>query len=120
MTEQKAASYNLTIANGAAVSTAFNTSDFIGGIVIIPTSWTDANMGFKVCDTEGGTFVALKDDDGAPVQIAAITTDAPFAYKIPNEIFPAMWVKLWSKSTTAATVTDTNQSGDITITVMLK
>lgn len=108
--EQLSASFNLTIADGAAVSDA----------VIIPTSWTDANMGFKVCDTPTGTFVPLKTDAGVPVQISSITTDAAYGYKIPNDIFPARWVKLWSKSTTAATVTDTNQSGAISITVMLK
>ncbi len=109
-----------TIANNAAVSGVIDMRDFIGGIVIVDNSWSAANMGFKVCNTSDGTFVAVKDKDGTPLQIASITTDTSFAYCIPTELFPAMFVKLWSKSTTAATVTDVNQSGDAVVVVMLK
>ena len=118
--QQPPTALTVTIADGAAISGAFDLTDFIGGIVIIPDSWTDANMGFKVCETQTGTFVILRDNTGVPVQISGIITNAANAYKIPDDIFPARWVKLWSKNTTAATVTDNNQTGAISPVVMLK
>jgi hypothetical protein len=111
---------SLTIASGAAVSQAFPLMDFIGGKIIVPSEWTDANIGFKVCDSQDGTFVIACKDDGTPIQISGVTTNASKAYKIPNELFPAHHVKLWSKSTTAATTTDTNQGAARSLTVMLK
>lgn len=120
MAEQKANSINLTIANGAAISGAFNMSDHLLGLVIVPAEWTDANIGFKVCDVSGGTFVIACDKTGSPIQIAGITTNASKAYAIPTELFPGMWVKLWSKSTTAATTTDTNQGAARSLVVILK
>lgn len=118
--EQKATSYIVTIANNAALSEAFNMSDFVLGTVIVSGVWTDANLGFKVCDTAGGTFVIACDKTGSPIQISGITTDASKSYAIPTELWPNMWVKLWSKSTTAATITDTNQGAARTLTVVLK
>lgn len=118
--DQTSRSYNVTIANGAAISEAIDVRECVGGFVIVPGAWTDANIGFQVCDTSSGTFVALKDKTGSPLQIASITTNASFAYAIPTEAFPAMFVKLWSKSTTAATTTDTNQGAARSLTVILK
>lgn len=108
------------ISDGTAVSRAVNFSRVAGGIVIVPTSWTAANLGFYVCDTFGGTYVILRDEAGNPVQISGILTSGARAYALPAEVYGALFVKLWSKSSTAATETDTNQSGDITLTLMLK
>lgn len=120
MSEQPVNKIVLTIANGEALTAAFPMHEWVSGLVIVPAAWTDANIGFKICDTQSGTFVALKDETGSPVQISSITTNASYAYKIPTAIFPATWVKLWSKSTTAATVTDTNQGAERSLTVQLK
>lgn len=110
----------LTIADGAALSSAVDMSIYSGGYVDIATSWTAANMGFKVCDTATGTFVILRDEAGNPVQISGIVVDAAGAYALPAQVFGCLWVKLWSKSSTAATVTDTNQSGVATLRLVLK
>lgn len=118
--EQNPASYPLTIANNEAVSDAFNMTDFTLGTVIVPGTWTDANIGFKICNSSGGTFVIACDDTGVPIQISGVTTNASKAYAIPTKLFPNMWVKLWSKNTTAATTTDNNQGGARSLVVILK
>jgi hypothetical protein len=122
MVQQPPTVLTVTIADDAAISGAFYVAPFIGGIVTIPAAWVAANMGFKVSDREDGTYTILREDDtDQPVQIQYVSTSTAKSYKIPNEIFPALWVKLWSKSATAATETDVNQSGGpLSITVMLK
>jgi hypothetical protein len=110
----------VTIGNGEALSETINMKDFSGGIVIIPSAWTDANLGFKVSPTPDGTFVILHSSVGVPVQIGEIVTNASYAYAIPEAIFAAGFMKLWSKNTTDATVTDTNQGAARNITVLLK
>jgi len=111
---------SVVIADAAALSRAVNFSRVAGGMVIVPTSWTAANLGFYVCDTFGGTYVILRDESGNPVQISNILTTGARAYALPAELYGATFVELWSKSSTAATETDTNQSGAITLTLMLK
>jgi hypothetical protein len=122
MIQQPPTVLTVTIADNAAISGAFQLTPFFGGIVIAPAAWIAANMGFQVCDTETGTYVVLRDDAlNQPVQIENISTSAARAYKIPNAIFPAQWVKLWSKSATAGTETDVNQTGGpLNFTLMLK
>ena len=110
----------LSIANGAALSAAFDASRYINGIVIIPDGWTAANLGFKISDTLAGTYVVAKDKEGVPFQISTINTTTGAAYAIPIELFPAPFVKLWSKNTTAATETDANQTGAKALKVLLK
>ena len=110
---------DLIIADGAAVSAALLVADFAGGLVYIPTSWTDANMGFKV-SMNGTDYATLYDSTGVPVQISSIVIDAAGVYTMPDDVFAAQYIKLWSKSKTAATLTDVNQSGAITCTVSMK
>lgn len=111
---------SLTIAQGAAISDAYDFRRFIGGHVIVPGTWTAANIGFKVCDTIDGTYVTACDKTGAPIQISGVATGASKSYKIPDDLFPAAFVKLWSKDLTAATETDNNQAGARALKVILK
>ena len=122
MFQQPPIALTATIADGAAISGAFRLHEYYGGIVTVPAAWVAANMGFQVCDTEDGTYSILREPGtNQPVQIENMSTSAIRSYKIPNDIFPALWVKLWSKSATAATETDVNQTGGpLSITVMLK
>src|SRR3990167_4981683 len=122
MYQQPPTSFTVTIADNAAISGAFRMHEYAGGIVTVPTGWVAANIGFRVCDTETGTYTILREDDAdQPVQIVSVSTSASRSYKIPNDVFPAHWVKLWSKSATAATETDVNQTGGpLTFTLMLK
>jgi len=110
----------VTIADGAATSEAIYMVPWAGGYVLIANSWTAANLGFQVAEGAAGTYSILRDEAGSPVQISGIKTDGGRAYALPPELFGALYFKAWSKSTTAATETDTNQSGDINLTFVFK
>lgn len=121
MIQQPPKTEGLTISINTAITTAaFSMAEFVGGFVIVPSAWTAANIGFKICDTYDGTYVIARDETGVPIQISSITTNASYAYQIPTDLFGAIWVKLWSKNTTAATITDTNQGAERSLTVILK
>lgn len=109
-----------TILNNAAVSGAIDMRHLAGGLILTPSAWTAANIGFKVCDTPGGTFNILRDRNGAPVEISTIKVDGARWYEIPSEVYGAGYVQLWSKSATIGTETDTNQGADRALTVTLK
>lgn len=106
-----------TILNGAAVSNVIPNADFSGGSVITPAAWTAANLGFKVCNTAGGTFVPLRDQSGALVQVTNVQAAEADAYPLPDELFGCLYFELWS--CTSAGV-DTNQGADRACTVVLK
>lgn len=122
MIQQPPTVLTVTIADNAAISGAFRMREWLGGIITVPSGWTAANIGFQVCETESGTYTILREDDAdQPVQILSVNTSAARSYKIPNDVFPALWVKLWSKSATATTETDVNQTGGpLNFTIMLK
>ncbi len=118
---------SLTIANGAAVSDAFRYERAKHGALLTGTAWTAANIGFQACTTEDGTFRHIEHhDSGEPIQIENIAAGAsgltPVWIEFPPELkdFPAVWLKLWSKSATAATETGVNQGAARTFTVVLK
>lgn len=112
---------SLTIGSAAAVTEELDMTGYAGGLVhLAGTTWTDANIGFQVAPTTGGTYAILRDYLGAPVQISGVGTAVSRAYQIPDEVFAAGYVKLWSKSTTEATETDTNQGDARSLTVILK
>ena len=107
------------IAASAALTGVIDVRAYAGGTVIGSAAWTAANIGFQV-SSDGASWYILRDKSGAPVQIAAIETGTACAYDIPAEVFGAGYVKLWSKSATAATVTDANQAAARDLIVMLK
>lgn len=111
---------SLTIAQGAALSEAFDMRRYVGGQVYVPGTWTAANIGFHVCDTVDGTYTIALDKAGAPIQIGTVNTGRAGWYSIPTDLFPTGFVKLWSKNSTAATETDINQAGARAMKVMLK
>jgi hypothetical protein len=100
-----------------ALSAAINSGGASGGLVLVPGTWTAANMGFKVCDTFGGTYVPLRDQVGALVQITNIQTGEADAYPLPDQLFGALFFKLWSCS---AGGVDSNQAEARACVVMLK
>jgi hypothetical protein len=106
----------LTIANGAALSDAFDMTHFSMAIVTLPAAWTSAKIGFKVSTSSAGTFTPLYDHDGNIVQVGG-TPAASTSYEAPPELAAAFWVKLWSQDGSA---NDTNQGGARSITVTLK
>lgn len=116
--DRNSQSRSVVIASGAALSEVFNFSAFANGIIVVPTAWTAANIGFKVCDTDSGTFVPLKDDEGAIIEITNVITNASYGYAIPDKVFGAKFVKLWSKNT--ASEADVNQSSARSLGVVVK
>lgn len=118
---QRVFSYeDVTIASGAAESDEISVTRYAGGIVRVCTEWTDANIGILHSHISSGTFNVLHDYLGSPVQISGIPTTGGGDFALPDEVFAAGYVKLWSKSTTAATETDTNQGDARSLTVVLK
>lgn len=105
----------LTIANAANVSDALDFRLFSMLTVLMPAAWTSASIGFKVCSTEGGTYVPLYDDNGNLVQIDSPAVDC--AYAAPAAVAGALWVKLWSQDGAAA---NANQGAERTVIVDLK
>lgn len=101
-------------------STAFDMSDYSLGFVITPSTWTAANIGFKMCDTLDGTYLIAKDKSGVPIQISGVSTGAACSYAIPTELFASKFVKLWSKHLTAGTEDNVNQAGARILKVILK
>jgi hypothetical protein len=110
--------FTFTIANGTALSEARDFGFYVGdaGVVLMPGTWTAANLGFKVCDTENGTYAPLRDEAGAIVEISGIQTGAPGAYKLPAALRGARWVRMWSQSAGS----DANQAGERAIVVHVK
>lgn len=106
---------SVTISAGEALSDAVDMRHFAGGLVITPSAWTSADIGFKVSDTENGTYVPLYDDTGAAVYISGVDVDR--ACVMPENLYGAHFVKLWSSSAGAS---DVNQGDDRTLTLMLK
>lgn len=114
---------SLTIANGAAVTEEFRYERAKHGMVLIPGAWTAANIGFQVSATSGGTFTFVEHhDSGEPIQINTIPTNLSVWKEFPPELkdLPAVYMKLWSKSSTDATETGTNQGAARTLVVVLK
>lgn len=105
----------LTIANGAAVSDAFDMQRHAGGTVLMPAAWTAASIGFQVAATEAGTYYKLYDADGNLVQI--VSPSASLAYAMPTELFGAAFVKLWSQDGSG---NNTNQGAERAPIVILK
>ena len=106
---------SMTIANGAALSDAFDFRDFSFLTVQMPGAWTAASLGFYVASSLGGTFQPLYDDDGNLAQI-----DSPAAskdYSAPAAIGGAHFVKLWSQNGSG---TGTNQGAERSLVVHLK
>lgn len=111
----------LTIENGAALSDAFNYGSSESGMILIPPVWTAANIGFKHSLTEDGTYTMVEHhDSGEPVQISDIPTATSVWKELPPELAGCKWLKLWSKSATAATETNVNQGAARSISYVLK
>ena len=111
-------SLTVEIAAGEAESGVINLTQYASGLVILPAAWTAADLGIKVCGSDGGTFVPLKDMSNA--YGTDVSIDGPVAsaaYPIPVWAFPAQYVKLWSHNGEG---TDTDQEAKRTLTVFLK
>lgn len=88
----------------ATIAASGTVSDVIsnrGGTVtgfILPAAFTGTAMSFQVCDSAGGTFVALNDDSGA----VSLTVAQGKAYVCPAELAPFPVFKFVSGSAEGA------------------
>ena len=111
-------SVTATIASGAALSDAIDVRAYGAGIVIMPAAWTAADLGIQVCATATGTFVPLLDtSNGYGTDVSVDAVAAGKAYPLPDYIFAASYIKLWSHNGSGVAV---NQDAARTFTVMLK
>jgi hypothetical protein len=109
-----AAVYNSIIAKDAAVGSAVKLEGNERGYIVMPAAWTAADIGFKVCDTEDGTYSILRDTAGVAVDIEDPAVN--IAHVLPDGVFAGtIWVKPWSKNATPATETDVTQAAARTI-----
>jgi hypothetical protein len=104
-----------TIASGGNLSDAFDFRAYTMGLIHMPAAWTAASIGFKVCNTAGGTYLPLYDKNGSLVQITSPA--ASKAYALPAELAGAHFVKLWSQDGTGS---NSNQAAARTLVVDLK
>jgi hypothetical protein len=88
-----------TIAASGTASDSVVLNGFSFGGFILPSAFTSTAMTFTVCDSEGGTYVALEDADGASI---SLTVEAAKAYALPAELFAFPFCKLVGGSSEAA------------------
>ena len=107
----------LTIAiNQAQSASPLNIGEFDGGHIIFPNGWTAANLAFKMCDTQAGTYGPVKDKAGSLIELVGPPTAAVEVRQIPPELFNgANWLHIWSETAGA----DVTQAAARTITLAL-
>lgn len=89
----------ITIPINTAESDVVDLSDGFGSLgAILVDGWTAANIGFKVSDTESGTFAPLRDSAGAIVQVSSIQAVGGNWYDLPDALNGVTYFKLWSQS----------------------
>lgn len=105
-----------TIAAGGNLGTAVDLDDAISVGVIIDALWDSGDqLGFKVCDTEGGTYVALYDTEASLVTMAVT---ASCAYALETCVFaPWRFIKAWSQNGSGENAA---QTGGAVVTFVMK
>lgn len=109
---------SVTIPINTALSEAVDISQFSGGMIEIPAVMTACNLGFKGCDTAGGTYKIVRKGLGKTVAEVEIKSDEAGLYPLPDELFGCLYIKVWSKNT--ASEADVNQAAARAIKLHLK
>lgn len=109
---------DVTIVSGAAVSEAIDFRRYNSGIIIGPSAWTAANLGFQVSENSDADFVRIGSSASASVEITAVPAAASIAWALPSGLAGAKFFRLWSKNT--GSDADVNQGGDRAFTLILK
>ena len=104
------------IADAAALGAAVDIGDSILVGVTLDAAWDSGDqLGFKVCSTEGGTFVPLY---GSTAALVTLAVAASRAYALdPRIIGQWRYVKPWSQNGSG---TDATQGGATTVTFCMK
>lgn len=101
----------ITIASGQSLSPAFKINAQFVETLIVPATWTAANLTFQVGLTEAGTFYDLYDADGNEVVLVPV---AGKAMMLPSGMLRSHdWLKLRS-GLAAAPV---NQAADAAVLI---
>ena len=83
---------DVTIASGSATSSVLKLDGFAFGGMLLPATYDGTTaITFTVCDTYGGTYVTLEDEDGISVQVVG---EASRAYALPAELFSFPYAKI--------------------------
>ena len=90
------------MAVSGATSGVVTVDGYSFGGFILPSTFDGTAMTFTVCDTYGGTYVALEDATGASI---SIVVEASKAYAFPPELFAFPYAKMVSG--TSQSTTDT-------------
>lgn len=115
MTKRVSTTITLTIANGAALTEAFEFGGATMFCIHMPAAWTTADIGFQVSSEFGGTYLPLYDESGAVVEVSGPA--ASRAYAVTNsKVASARFIKLWSQSAGVGT----NQAAERVLTVDIK
>jgi hypothetical protein len=92
-----------TIAVSGTTSDSIVLNGFSFGGIILPSTYDGTAMTFTVCDTEGGTYVALEDADGVAIPLVV---EASKAYNLPPELFAFPFCKLVAGTSQSTTATE--------------
>ena len=105
----------VTIAAGAALSSAIDMRRFSGGFIMVSVWGGSAAIAFKKSTSEDGTYGIVRDTDGATLlEIGTVTAGEWIA--LPSVLFPSHFLKVWSETGES----DVTQANEVTITVALK
>lgn len=80
-----------SVASSGTTSNAFTVDGYSSGGVQCPAALTSTAMTFTVCDTFGGTYVALTDSSGSAI---SQTVAASKAFALPSALFAFRFAKL--------------------------
>ncbi len=98
MPNRLARSVSAAVANGAALSGIIdNTWGAAGGLKAPAALEATTVIGFKVAESQDGTFLPLHDASGTLVEVA-VDAAAAKAYALPDELFPWPYFKLWTEA----------------------
>ena len=86
----------VTVASGANVSEVIDMTGMAGGIISIPSGFSDS-VGFYHSDDENGTFTILEAEDSTTI-VGFTTYTAGRSKPLPSELFSARFVKVWTHS----------------------
>ena len=107
----------VTIPTGATgLSAAFKLGEKRIACIIMPGTWTAANLTFAVCEQVNGTFLPLHDDAGAEISVTAAASRAIGMDAVAMELSGMPFVKI--RSGTLATPVDQAASRDLYVVMV--
>lgn len=105
------ATYSVTIANGASLSSAIDLQDYIPVRIDLPAAWTAANLTIQVSN-DNSTYVNLY-KSGVEYQISGVSTSRGMAIPLQDGVHMGRYIKV--RSGTSGTAV--NQGADRTLTI---